>query len=493
MTVDPRVQARRDKRLAGRAHDFLHWLQAIGSSADQAGAAASVLRDVIDMPMLRHYSADVAAALHEHPACCGQLPAAAPTAQPDARGSYIPPITLAPELCDASMTGWPAPAQHTTTNSNFKSSDANLRVFRSVADWDGGRYGRSAAQRQAMAQTWCTHEASLLSHYADQRLRKRNKVDTSTYAGPVMESVIAAALDASPLHRWYAATAPRANSRHMTYNFLQEVAIAEHARALQQVIASRGEHVDAVVDFGGGNGILAYVAALRLGGIDGVVVDKFTPGFTAEGMLAAMSASDTASGTSTAAPRNAAGPRPPLTIPGTCCRGAFVDPAVIGTAPRVRLARVATRIESLDWERDIVHRPGRTVAISKHLCGNGVDLVLRRCEASNAWPAAFALSSCCHHKLVFADYVNQSFLRQLGITSPDVLSAVGRKAGWLASENPLWQQRVGGAVEALLDHGRVLWLRQRGYAAFSVTCMSTFLSPRNRMLVAWRRDGLLDV
>jgi hypothetical protein len=259
-----------------------------------------------------------------------------------------------------------------------------------------------------------------------------------------MENLVRASIDASARHRWYAEIRPTWTSRHLTYNFLQEVAIAEHCKMISS-FAPGG--IDTLVDFGGGNGILAYAAGKRLGTVnEHVVVDKYTPKYSAD-----------------------------------------VSTAVGDPYHR----RVAKYIQEVEWSSDLVCRGDRVLGVSKHLCGNALDQVFHLCERSGEWPAAFALSSCCHHKLQHSDYINRSFLRALGIGDHATLMAVARKAGWQASENPPWLQLVGATVEALFDLGRVLWLRERGYAAFSVSCMSAFLSPRNRMIVAWRRAGEL--
>jgi hypothetical protein len=410
------------------------------------------------MAALRMHAAAVAEELTSHPACCGQLAHGA--AWVDVRPDFTTAPGAAPVVLDLALDGamliggaaQPIMLGDRAPNTVRDDLFAPTSHSRFAPDYHGARWAKreqetpdgAAATQHSNSSPWALHTVDLVQHYSRQQQKKRAKNDTSSYAESLLEQLVAAALAQSPLHAWYARVTPRSNSRHLTYNFLQEVAIAEHAMLLRAAL--RGTHaISAVVDFGGGNGILAYAAGQRLQ-VDQIVVDAFTPGFTAD-----MSA-------------------------------ATADPFY---------RRVTMKIEDMAWASHIAVPAPQCIAISKHLCGSGIDMVLHLCDRDNAWPAALALSSCCHHKCRIHEYVNQRYLRELGITDQATFDAVARKAGWLASENAGWQQLIGATVESLLDLGRVLWLRERGYSAFTVTCMSPFLSPRNKMLVAWRSGGLL--
>lgn len=312
--------------------------------------------------------------------------------------------------------------------------------------------------------SWRYLHTLLNDHFQQKQERTMVPQGDHTSNMPLMESLLDDALEHSWRHRWYDALVPR-NQRHRVHNSLQEVAIAEHLVRVvrdfappgcddaldrmpgQRVGASRdlGSGIDAVVDFGGGNGILSYMLGQRLA-CDSVVIDPYVPGWR-------------------------------------------TDVNVCAEDPYFR--RVVSRIEDVDWRRDVGYVPHRSVFVSKHLCGSGIDALLRMCGEQHVWPRAMVLSSCCHHKSSYEDYISRTYLQGISVRSQDEFLTVARRSSWLASERPLWMQRVGATAEALLDLGRVLWLRQRGYAAFSVVAMSSYVSPRNRMIVAWRRGGLL--
>ena len=405
---------RRHRRLSHGAVGFLEWLTV------RTNAAAP-----LDVDTVRNDALGIAHAIRGLPPCHGQL-----ACHLDVEG-MVPTVFLTSAMAGATLLS--------ANESSTPLVDASSFGYRGPS-WESPVGGVDA-------EPWREHLNGVGRHYETQQQQKQKKrcqVEASTYAGELMELLVVDAMQRSHVHRWYNSVAPRGgNARHLVYNFLQEVAIAEHAKWLALMV---DRPVRCVVDFGGGNGILAVAASHKLQ-CDSVCVDKFTPGFMAE-----------------------------------------ASPAAAGF-PYHR--RVAKTIERVDWAADIGHRPCDCIGISKHLCGAGIDAVLRMCESENAWPAAFALSSCCHHKCRHHEYIHQGYLRALGIDGQQQLDDVARKAGWLASEHPPWMQAIGGAVESLLDFGRVLWLRERGYVAFTVSCMSPFLSPRNKMVVAWKRGGLL--
>jgi hypothetical protein len=451
--IDPKRQRRRDNRLGRRAEGFLTWLR---ERAAPHEANAPFLANIGNMEALREHATSVSTALRQHPATNGQLEGPfglAASVECDLSGSYIPLVTFTDAVAGATLTdpgSCTALFADTAKAANWKPERAlaNTTVAALAPGYRGPRWASAPGAEQG-GLPWLHFARQLRDHYAAEQVRKRHKSDSSTYAESVMEVLVATALERSALHRWYDRTVPRSTSRHLTFNFLQEVAIGEHAAALAALQRAHGRPTDHVIDFGGGNGLLAYVTGQRLL-VDDIVVDKFRPGFC-------------------------------------------VEDAEVAADCALRHRRVTKYIQDVNWAADIVAPPHRCIAVSKHLCGSGIDHTLRLFASQDAWPNAVALSSCCHHKCRIEEYIDPAYLAALGINDQATLDAVARKAGWLASENPAWLQLLGATVEAMLDLGRVLWLRQHGYAAFTVTCMSSFLSPRNKMLIGWKHGGLLSV
>ena len=167
--------------------------------------------------------------------------------------------------------------------------------------------------------------------------------------------------------------------------------------------------------------------------------------------------------------------------------------------------RVAHKdLRALQWREDIRHDPRDTFVVTKHLCGEAVDHALRMFDLQQCWPRYLFISSCCHIKGCFSAYINQQYLRDvLHIHTDAEFRMLASKTAWLHQYDPTnprdqrdeeqlsWQNHLGKAAEELLDYGRVLWLRQRGYVCEMVEHIPHTVTPRNHILVARRIDGLL--
>jgi hypothetical protein len=206
--------------------------------------------------------------------------------------------------------------------------------------------------------------------------------------------------------------------------------------------------------------------------------------------------------------------------------------------------------QDVQWYKDVfgcldsVPPPGhqmslwedQTVMVSKHLCGSGIDHLLRSLERSNFWPRLLVLSSCCHNKSSPWEYVNHPYLQTLlqcdNQDNHQDWQTLTNKTSWLQEERQPWMIQMATLLESLLDHGRVMWLREngnsklapsgreggswmasapareehdlsveehrflaegrkRGYACCRMEFVSSHITPRNKVLVAWRRGGLL--
>ena len=82
-------------------------------------------------------------------------------------------------------------------------------------------------------------------------------------------------------------------------------------------------------------------------------------------------------------------------------------------------------------------RPMQFVIISKHLCGGATDLALRCAvdgQRQTGKVRAIVIALCCHHRLVWNDYVGKEFFLRNNLTPKD-FSLIRTLASWCTSEN----------------------------------------------------------
>lgn len=161
-------------------------------------------------------------------------------------------------------------------------------------------------------------------------------------------------------------------------------------------------------------------------------------------------------------------------------------------------------IREVNWRSDVRFHDRDCIVMTKHLCGAGVDHLLRQMELQQFYPKYLFINSCCHMKSSFAEYINRRYLEEsMCISSQEVYQCVSSRTSWLhqwdtadpkevqLAEGLKWQERVGKCIEGLMDLGRVKWLRERGYSACIVEHVPSTVTPRNKLLIARRHDGLL--
>lgn len=84
-----------------------------------------------------------------------------------------------------------------------------------------------------------------------------------------------------------------------------------------------------------------------------------------------------------------------------------------------------------------IQPPLDVVIISKHLCGGATDLALR--SASDAQRIsgqirAIVIALCCHHRLMWNEYVGKEFFRRVHLTPKD-FSLIRSLTSWCTSDN----------------------------------------------------------
>ncbi|XP_057445522.1 uncharacterized protein LOC130737712 isoform X2 [Lotus japonicus] len=173
------------------------------------------------------------------------------------------------------------------------------------------------------------------------------------------------------------------------------------------------------------------------------------------------------------------------------------------------------------------------VAIGKHLCGAATDLTLRCCfpeyrkdsseqdtASANGNFEGLAIATCCHHLCQWKHYTNKRFFLDLGMTKEE-FHAVTWFTSWAVDDNhgsdlsnttnctshlqSIKEQGDGDSngVEKILsdmeaaeraalgfkckwiiDMGRLIWLRERGFDAQLVRYVPPSISPENHLLIA---------
>jgi tRNA:m4X modification enzyme len=81
--------------------------------------------------------------------------------------------------------------------------------------------------------------------------------------------------------------------------------------------------------------------------------------------------------------------------------------------------------------------PRHTVIISKHLCGGATDLALRCAvngQDENRNVRAIIIALCCHHRLMWNDYVGKDFFYRNNLTPKD-FSLIRTLTSWGTNEN----------------------------------------------------------
>ncbi|XP_070136825.1 tRNA:m(4)X modification enzyme TRM13 homolog isoform X2 [Drosophila bipectinata] len=157
----------------------------------------------------------------------------------------------------------------------------------------------------------------------------------------------------------------------------------------------------------------------------------------------------------------------------------------------------------------------RTVAFSKHLCGEATDLTLR-CIQSNADgspPVDYVLIAlCCHHRCSWQSYVGRPFLQERGI-GPRQFAILIKMASWAVCGTGLSRERrrameqaekqeqpeentqrlsreererFGLQCKRLLDWGRLEYIRSQGYEASLKFYVPKDVTLENVVLVAKR-------
>lgn len=133
--------------------------------------------------------------------------------------------------------------------------------------------------------------------------------------------------------------------------------------------------------------------------------------------------------------------------------------------------------------------------VGKHLCGVASDFAVRAVAGTAGRVDALVLSTCCHHRCSYGPYPNRAFLESIGFHSEAEFRALCRMSSWAvdgasgSTSGAQWadgtdRREVGRMCKALLDTGRVRYLRAHGYACWRAEYIEDALTPENVVIVA---------
>jgi len=148
------------------------------------------------------------------------------------------------------------------------------------------------------------------------------------------------------------------------------------------------------------------------------------------------------------------------------------------------------------------------VGVTKHMCGLASDLTFYSMLNAKkpVVPLGFSIGTCCHHRCTQELYVNQTFLNEVGITNEQKkpffhISSWGiyrdnfekrpqgeKEQETVAEQDPFKLDSdvktvLGLQVKRILDIGRVLYLREKGFNCYMVKYCEKVLSPENFVII----------
>ena len=146
------------------------------------------------------------------------------------------------------------------------------------------------------------------------------------------------------------------------------------------------------------------------------------------------------------------------------------------------------------------------MGVAKHLCGSATDLALNAFVALSE-ARGVAVATCCHHRCEWSSYVGRDYFRaKIGGAAAD-FARIARWSSWacqvadgttgehaapvcsddLRDYTTSQKREIGRRCKALLDAGRLDFLRRHGLAGARSAYCDVELSPENWLLVAERR------
>ncbi|KEG12481.1 tRNA guanosine-2-O-methyltransferase TRM13 [Trypanosoma grayi] len=293
----------------------------------------------------------------------------------------------------------------------------------------------------------------------------------------------------------YTLMLPDRSPLHELENLPQEIAIGGLLSSALALLKETGGETNlrTIIDVGGGNGFLAAQLAERFK-CESLIIDPFTP-------THAIDNEEFLHWTETPRLR----PRAPRRYP---------------------LHRITCRLPDVDWRSTSVEFD-RSAMIAKHLCGTAIDVCLRHLHALEKLPRVVVVVPCCFNKGFYADYCNPTYLHDAASLNSDLawnrwsrltdwnrscyqwvddsFSGTVNAAGCLTCDTEGTRSRregkkkvahflpcmddVATMVEAVINHGRVLWLRSVGYHASTVEYVPRCVTPKNCAIVAVRRSS----
>lgn len=290
---------------------------------------------------------------------------------------------------------------------------------------------------------------------------------------------------------------PRDQKKHLP----QDAVLLKHVRALRPPGCTTGKWW--VLDVGGGNGAFCLLC-IQLGA-SGVVVD---PKITGELIESYVSKEELRRFHRVSLPidqvlwdvrvSSTSSPAAPAPTPASVVSASVPGAAVLASSTiHATVASKQTGSSNEGKETQEARQPFPAspiqpwVFVCKHLCGGGIDAMLRRAVSVGAPTCAIVAATCCFHKSTWSDYCNPEFLTRLGITAASY-NVLARASGWASLDHTIKRPRQGADALQLLgvlvariwDLGRIRFLEAHGFKAYRTQYIDSSLTPVNGLLLA---------
>jgi len=165
-----------------------------------------------------------------------------------------------------------------------------------------------------------------------------------------------------------------------------------------------------------------------------------------------------------------------------------------------------------ETKENVQNKEQEFVGVSKHMCGLASDLTFYSILNAHkpVIPFGFMIATCCHHRCTQELYMNQNFLNDVGITSEQKkpffhISSWGiyrdnfeknpqrEKEPEVVEQDPFkldsdTKTVLGLQVKRILDIGRVLCLREKGFNCYLVKYCEKILSPENFVIIGRQNE-----
>ncbi|XXQ30035.1 tRNA:m(4)X modification enzyme TRM13 [Plasmodiophora brassicae] len=175
--------------------------------------------------------------------------------------------------------------------------------------------------------------------------------------------------------------------------------------------------------------------------------------------------------------------------------GVAIDMSTFHHSADPRLRRLCqyrrVTINLRDLALKAINLPTPACAVSKHLCGVGLDFAFRAIvNAGSGIVALLAMAPCCYHKCTWRELTGRDLLEDHGV-KPHEFAEICRRASWSTQlDADVMDERkfnVGRSCKRIIDACRLSYLRRNGFPdARLVAYVDSRITTENMLIIAKR-------